>query len=110
LSTNATIRSRVAELQANAAVSTVVTIEELTIELEQARQLAMARGNASAAVMAVIAKAKLHGLINRDQAGSMQVEATPALLESPREIARLIAFALAIGRREIDQQGRDQSP
>ena len=50
--------SRVAELQANAAVSTVVTIEELTIELEQARQLAMARGNASAAVMAVIAKAK----------------------------------------------------
>ena len=105
LSTNANIRSRVAELQANAAVSTVVTIEQLTFELEQARQLAMVRGNASAAVLAVIAKAKLHGLIHRDQAGSIParvVEATPERQESPREIARLIAFALAIGRRQID--------
>ena len=110
LSTKANIRSRVAELQANAAVSTVVTIEGLTLELEQARQLAMVRGNASAAVLAVIAKARLHGLINRDQAGvkSSVVEATSSAQEGPREIARLIAFALAIGRREIDQQGRDQ--
>ena len=60
LSTKADIRSRIAELQANAAVSTVVTIEGLTLELEQARELAMARGNASAAVLAVIAKARLH--------------------------------------------------
>src|SRR6476620_9974086 len=61
LSTNGNIRRRVAELQANAAVSTIVTIERLTYELEQARQLAMVRGNASAAILAVIAKAKLHG-------------------------------------------------
>jgi hypothetical protein len=110
LSANANIRSRVAELQANATVSTLVTIEQLTFELEQARQLAMARGNASAAVVAVIAKAKLHGLINGDRAVPVQnsvVEGASERQESPREIARLIAFALAIGRRQIDQQGRD---
>ena len=111
LSTKADIRSRIAELQPNAAVSTVVTIEGLTLELEQARQLAMARGNASAAVLAVIAKARLHGLINGDRAGSPPervVEPAFERQQSPREIARLIAFALAIGRRQIDQQGRDQ--
>ena len=67
-----------------------------TFELEQARKLAMVRGNASAAVLAVIAKAKLHGLIHRDQAGSIParvVEATPERQGSPREIAQLIAFA-----------------
>lgn len=69
--TKASVRARVAELQANAAVNTVVTIERLTAELEEARQLAIARGNASAAVLAIVAKAKLHGLINRDQAGAM---------------------------------------
>ena len=77
---------------------------------EEARQLAMARGNASAAVLAVIAKARLHGCISRDRALPVQntvVEGTSERQEGPREIARLIAFALAIGRREIDQQGRD---
>ena len=110
LSTKADIRSRIAELQANAAVSTVVTIERLSLELEQARQLAITRGNASAAVLAIMAKAKLHGLINRDQTGSTPdqiVEAPHEHQRTPREIARLIAFALAIGRREIDQQDRD---
>ena len=56
------------------------TIEGLTLELEEARRLAIARGNPSAAVLAVIAKAKLHGLISRDQAGSRSekvVEAIP---------------------------------
>jgi hypothetical protein len=110
-STKANIRSRVTELQADAAVKTVVTIERLTHELEEARRVAIARGNPSAAVLAIMAKAKLHGLINRDQTGSMPdqiVETSQDLQRNPREIARLIAFALAIGRRrEIDQQGRD---
>jgi hypothetical protein len=92
-------------------VNTVVTIERLTHELEEARRVAIARGNPSAAVLAIMAKAKLHGLINRDQTGSMPdqiVETSQDLQRNPREIARLIAFALAIGRRrEIDQQGRD---
>ena len=43
--TKASVRARVAELQANAAVNTVVTIERLTAELEEARQLAIARGS-----------------------------------------------------------------
>ena len=78
---------------------------------EEARQLAMARGNAAAAVLAIVAtKARLHSCISRDQALPVQnsvVEGTSERQEGPREIARLIAFALAIGRREIDQQGRD---
>ena len=70
----------------------------------------MARGNASAAVLAVMGKAKLHGLINADRAGPMTVvEPAPERQESPREIARLIAFALAIGRRQIDQPKRTLS-
>jgi len=104
LSANVNIKSRVAELQAVEAISTVVTIERLTIELEEARRLAILRGNASAAVLAIMAKAKLHGLISRDQSGSMPeqiVEPPQELQRSPREIARLIAFALAIGRRQL---------
>jgi 4-hydroxy-3-methylbut-2-enyl diphosphate reductase IspH len=101
-STKANIRSRVTELQADAAVNTVVTIEQLTYELEEARRLATARGNASAAVLAIVAKARLHGLLNRDQAPlpNTIVEATAERQQSPREIARLIAFALAIGRQQ----------
>lgn len=64
LNTNENIKARVAELQQAAAEKTLVTIESLTRELEEARLLGMSnpRG-ASAAVSAVVAKAKLHGLI-----------------------------------------------
>lgn len=63
LLSNAIVSERVAELQELAAQRTLVTIEKLTDELEEARELAMKDDKgAAAAVSAVMAKAKLHGL------------------------------------------------
>ncbi len=57
------VSDRVAELQELAAQRTLVSIEKLTDELEEARELAMKDDKgAAAAVSAVMAKAKLHGL------------------------------------------------
>ena len=64
LSTNVNIVDRVKELQSEGAERTLVSIESLTDELEEARRLAMAdEKGASAAVAAVMGKAKLHGLL-----------------------------------------------
>lgn len=60
---NDIVAARVAELQDLAAQKCLVSIEKLTDELEEARNLAMADDKgAAAAVSAVMAKAKLHGL------------------------------------------------
>ncbi|MDR6632358.1 hypothetical protein J2X72_001142 [Phyllobacterium sp. 1468] len=64
LSANENIVARVTELQSQSAERAAVTVESLTDELEEARQLAMAdEKGASAAVAAVMGKAKLHGLL-----------------------------------------------
>lgn len=61
---NVSIRARLNELLEEAAEQTLVTIEGVTAELEQARQLAMSQPRgASAAVAAIMGKAKLHGLL-----------------------------------------------
>jgi phage terminase small subunit len=58
------VAARVAELQEAAKQLTLVSVESLTLELEEARRLAMAdEKGASAAVAAVMGKAKLHGLL-----------------------------------------------
>jgi len=57
------ISLRVAELQELAAERTLVTIESLTAELDEDRQLARNEGQASAAISAVMGKAKLNGLL-----------------------------------------------
>lgn len=62
LSANVNILSRVREIQSKAAQRTMVTIESLTLELEEARALALKEGQARAAVSATLAKAKLYGL------------------------------------------------
>ena len=60
---NPSVLKRVKELQERAANKAVVTIEKLTEELEEARKLAMSdEKGAAAAVSAIMAKAKLHGL------------------------------------------------
>ncbi|MDZ7735582.1 MAG: hypothetical protein U5P41_05360 [Gammaproteobacteria bacterium] len=41
-----------------------LTIDKLSDQIEQARKLALERGQPAAAVSACLAKAKLHGLIN----------------------------------------------
>jgi hypothetical protein len=62
------IAARVAELVANAAVQCGVTKETLTAEAEMHRVIALQRGELRAANDALIAKAKLHGLIQERHA------------------------------------------
>ncbi len=63
LRTNDDIQRRVTELQANAARKTQVTIETIAAQLDEDRALALRLGQASAAVQASVAKAKLFGLV-----------------------------------------------
>lgn len=69
------IMDRVAELQARAAERVVITVASLTEELEQARAIAIAEKQSSAAVAASMGKAKLHGLglEKRHVTGTMQI-------------------------------------
>lgn len=57
------VQARLHELQAEAREKHGVTIESLTAELEEARTIAKAEKQASAAVSATMGKAKLHGLV-----------------------------------------------
>ena len=54
---------RLEELQEQAAKRHGTTIDSLTAELEKARETAMDTGQVSAAVSAIMGKAKLHGLL-----------------------------------------------
>jgi phage terminase small subunit len=61
LAANGRIRRRVAELQDAAATETQVTVETLIKEAAEIQQLATKAGQHSAAIAALIAKAKLAG-------------------------------------------------
>jgi len=63
LLTKDNVRVHIAELQAKHRARLDVTVESLTAELEEARTLAIANGQASAAVQATMGIAKLHGLL-----------------------------------------------
>ena len=63
LKANQSILYRVAEIQGKAAAKAGVTIQSLTDELEQARGIAIAEKQSSAAVAATMGKAKLLGLV-----------------------------------------------
>lgn len=60
---NGKVAARVMELQAEARERSQVTIESITKELDEDRQLARDNDQAAAAVSAVMNKAKLHGLV-----------------------------------------------
>src|SRR3954469_12972599 len=60
---NDRVTARIRELQDEAKKRTLVTIQTLTAELEEARQLALEVSNPSAAVSATMGKAKLNGLL-----------------------------------------------
>lgn len=57
------VQARLHELQAASAEKHGITIESLTMELDEDRKGARAAGQYSAAISAVMGKAKLHGLI-----------------------------------------------
>jgi phage terminase small subunit len=63
LLTNANVKSRIAELQRQAAARTLVTIESITAELNASFAIAARQQNPTAMTTASMAKAKLHGLV-----------------------------------------------
>lgn len=63
LKANQSIADRVAELQARGAKRAEVTIQSLADELDEARSIALAEKQSSAAIQATMGKAKLFGLI-----------------------------------------------
>jgi len=84
-----------AEATEEAIARTAITIERLILEMEEARQLAMKNGQSSAAVSAVIAKAKLAGLwVEKREPGSKYADLTDEQIERRiREIDALLANA-----------------
>jgi len=57
------VKTYVRGLQAEHRARHKVTVDQLTDQLEKARQVAMDARNAAAAVQAIMGKAKLHGLL-----------------------------------------------
>ena len=76
---NPKITLRVAELQASHQERHDVTVDSLTGELEDARDLATVNKQPAAVVSAVMGKAKLHGLIKDrvEHSGSIDLSASP---------------------------------
>lgn len=100
LSTNVNILRRVRQLQTEAADATAVTIESLTMEIELARKIAIQTRNASAAVSATMAKAKLNGLLDAPRDPVADPNSAPTY--STRDIARRIAYIIYLA--ELDRQ------
>lgn len=94
------VQSRIKELQALARDMALVSVGSLTEELEAARVKAMADDKgASAAVSATMGKAKLHGLLIEKAELTGKDGKDLVHVEGARDLARLIAFALAKGQQ-----------
>lgn len=99
---NPKVAARIAELRAEARALSMVSVGTLTDELEEARAKAMkAENGASAAVSAVMGKAKLHGLLvdkvaQTDPTGKEQ----PPEAASNRELAKAVALLLHKGIKD----------
>ena len=108
LKANQSILDRVAEIQEKAAAKAGVTIQSLTDELEQARGIAIAEKQSSAAVAATMGKAKLHGLgvehkrvsgsfqlitLTQEQIGKLTPDERTALAAALPVLEKLGAFA-----------------
>ena len=73
LTDNPKVRARLAEIQGAHQVRHNVTVDSITAELEEARRLAIANGQTSAAVQASMGKAKLHGLLVDRSEGTLEI-------------------------------------
>jgi len=58
------VSARIAQLQNEHLKRHHITVDSLTSELDETRQLAIDKGQSSAAVSAIMGKAKLHGLLS----------------------------------------------
>jgi hypothetical protein len=88
-----------ADLRAIEAVPTA-TIATCLRELEEARKIALARGQAAAAISATLAKAKMAGLFAAAAASRTIHTAAPQL--SLSDAARRVAFLLRLGEYDVD--------
>ena len=101
------VAARIAELRAEARALSMVSVGTLTDELEEARVKAMKDDKgASAAVSAVMGKAKLHGLliekVAQTDAGGSDL---PPEVASNRELAKAVALLLAKGMKDAGAAG-----
>ncbi len=87
---NPNVALTVIKLQEEARERTLVTVESLTRELDEDRELARAEKQTSAAISAVMGKAKLHGLVT---------DKTKQTVEAGGELALLLANIAARGQR-----------
>lgn len=110
LSANVSIKERVRELQSMAATEVMVSVVSLTQELEHARIMALEKGQISAAISAIMAKARIHGLLDpnpdtivpsTDEPEKAKTFAEMTVGER-RQLARQIAYILR--RVERDAQ------
>jgi len=102
LKANDSILMRVGEIQGRAAERAAVTIQSLTDELDEVRAIALAEKQSSAAVAAVMGKAKLHGhLIDKRRlegpnGGPVQIDLTGYSREQLESVKEFLAhFASA---------------
>lgn len=109
LANDSKVAARIAELKAEAAERAVVTRESMLAEMEVNRTLALDAGKLSVAQAASRDRAKVAELVGPrppapppapgDAAGMVEGELTEEA-RSLNEIARRIAFALALGKRK----------
>jgi hypothetical protein len=76
-----------------------VTPDKMIRELEQARSLALKRGQASAAVTATLAKARLAGLLN--ERGESNAESPAKFDGNYAEAARRISLLLRLANHQM---------
>jgi hypothetical protein len=112
LKANQSIIKRLRELQDARTERTLVTVDSLTDELEEARAMALSEKQSSAAVAATMGKAKLHGLvIDKKQltgarGGPVQIADLSRLKGMTTEELQVLDRALVqIGIAEGDQDG-----
>jgi hypothetical protein len=105
---NADVSARIAKLRTtpeNALTVAEVTAATAIIELEDARQLALKKGQASAAVSATMAKAKLAGLLS-DKPESTPKRAT-GFDGNYNEAVRRISLLLRLAANETSDEQSD---
>jgi Terminase small subunit len=104
LNANESIQARVAELQAQTAASTKITVESICAELEEAVGVARSKSQAQAMVSAIAFKAKLAGLlVERVEVGN---PGDFAGCETTEQIVDQMLAELIVQFRPVDAQDR----
>jgi hypothetical protein len=96
---NAATSSTAEEPEPGANTIAEVTPDQMIRELELARSLAIKRGQASAAVTASLAKARLAGLLN--ERGESNAESPAKFDGNYAEAARRISLLLRLGNHQM---------